>query len=108
MTRPVRGLPDRRRPLAPPLVADREAIVAGNRRPGEGHQLRPGILELADDGARPGVEDAQGGVDEVAVLAVFDRDERLVGVQPGELVAAAGHGVAAAEEDGFRAPEKLP
>jgi hypothetical protein len=100
------GLPDRRRPLAPPLVADREAIVAGDRRPGEGHQLRPGILELADDDTRPGVEDAKRGVDEVAVLAVLDRDERLVGVQSGELVAAASHGVAAAEEDGFRAPEK--
>src|SRR3990172_4122396 len=93
--------PDRRRPLAPSLVADRQAVVTGDRRPGKGEDLPVGIVELADDLAGPGVEDPERGMDEIAVLTVLDRDERLVGAEAGQLVATTGHRVAAAEDDRF-------
>ena len=91
--------PDRRRSLAPPLVADGQAIVTGDRRPGERDELAPLVEEVRDHRARPGVEHAKRRVDEVTVLPVLDRDERLVGVQGRHIRSTADHRVAAAEED---------
>ena len=50
-------VPDRRRALAAPLVADREPRVARDRRPGEGAQRPAFVAQVGDDGARARVED---------------------------------------------------
>ena len=51
--------PDRGRPLAAPLVTDGQAIVAGEGRPGERHELAALVLEVGDDRAGPGIEHAK-------------------------------------------------
>ncbi len=99
--------PDRGGPLAATLVTDGEAIVAGEGGPGERHDLAALVLEVGDDGSGPGIQHAKGAMDEVAVLTVLDRHERLVGVHGRQVRTPTDHRVAAAEEDRVPAAAKL-
>ena len=75
------SVPDRRTPLAGPLVGDRDPRVAGQRREREPGQLQALVAQLGDGRAGDGVDRPQRRVEHVAVLHDLEDGERLVARQ---------------------------
>ena len=83
--RPRREVPNRR-PLAVLLVADHcEAMVPVDRRPGRPEHAPRAIAAVRDRAARPGVDDPERGMQQVAVLRVLQREQRAVRRETGSI-----------------------
>ena len=75
-------IPDGRSFVALPLVHDGQAGVAGDGRPAPRRERHPFVHLFTEDGPGPRVDDSKCGVDEVAVLAVFEAQVRAIRGQP--------------------------
>ena len=64
--------------LAGGLLDDGQPRVSRDRGPAAGLQGLAGVVQLCEHGARPRVDDAQRGVDQVAVFGMLQTEQRAV------------------------------
>ncbi len=93
-----REIPHRRPLVSLALVVERQSRLARNGRPALRVQRHARVHLLAHGRSCPRIDDAKGGMDEVAVLGVLETEERPIGRETATEKALAG----AADENRLR------